>query len=71
MSKNLITYLNDHLAGSVAALELLDHLIEIYQGKPLERFYKGLRSEIDADQGELQDLIERPGEKESLVRKAG
>ena len=71
MSKNLITYLNDHLAGSVAALELLDHLIEIYQGKPLERFYKGLRSEIDADQGELQDLIEGLGEKESLVRKAG
>jgi hypothetical protein len=71
MSKNLITYLNDHLAGSVAALELLDHLIETYQGKPLERFFKDLRSDIDADQGELQDLIERLGEKESLVRKAG
>ena len=71
MSKNLIIYLNDHLAGSVAALELLDHLIETYQGKPLERFFKGLRNEIDADQGELQDLIERLGEKESLVRKAG
>jgi len=71
MSKNLITYLNDHLAGSVAALELLDHLIQTYQGKPLERFFKDLRSDIDADQGELQDLIERLGEKESLVRKAG
>ena len=71
MSKNLITYLNDHLAGSVAALELLDHLIETYQGKPLERFFKDLRSDIDADQGELQDLIERLGEKESPVRKAG
>ena len=71
MSKNLITYLNDHLAGSVAALELLDHLIETYQGKPLERFFKDLRSDIDADQGELQDPIERLGEKESPVRKAG
>ena len=71
MSKNLTIYLNDHLAGSVAALELVDRLIETYKGKPLEQFFKDLRSEIDADQGELQDLIEKLGEKESPVRKAG
>jgi hypothetical protein len=36
MSKeDLSIYLNDHLAGSVGALELLDHLIETYKGKPL------------------------------------
>jgi hypothetical protein len=71
MSKHLITYLNDHLAGSVAALELVDRLIETYKGKPLEQFFKDLRNEIDADQGELQDLIEKLGEKESALRKAG
>jgi hypothetical protein len=71
MSKDLTTYLNDHLAGSVGALELLDHLIKTYKGKPLEQFFKDLRNEIDADQGTLQDLIEKLGEKESAVRKAG
>jgi hypothetical protein len=71
MSKNLTIYLNDHLAGSVVALELMDRLIETYKGKPLEQFFKDLHSEIDADQRELQDLIEALGEKESRVRKAG
>jgi hypothetical protein len=71
MSKDLTTYLNDHLAGSVGGLELVDHLIETYKGKPLEQFFKDLRKEIDADQGTLQDLIEKLGEKESAVRKAG
>jgi hypothetical protein len=72
MSKeDLPIYLNDHLAGSVVALELLDHLIETYKGKPLEEFFKTLRNEIDADQDTLQELIEKLGKKESAVRKAG
>jgi hypothetical protein len=72
MSKEqLPIYLKDHLAGSVGALELLDHLIESYKGKPLEEFFQNLRDEIDADQDTLQDLIEKLGEKESAVRKAG
>jgi hypothetical protein len=29
--EDLAGYLNDHLAGSVAALELLDRLIETYR----------------------------------------
>jgi len=72
MSKEELTiYLNDHLAGSVGALELVDHLIETYKGKPLEQFFKDLQSEIAADQDTLQDLIEKLGKKESVVRKAG
>jgi hypothetical protein len=72
MSKEELTiYLNDHLAGSVGALELVDHLIETYKGKSLEQFFKDLRSEINADQDTLQDLIEKLGKKESAVRKAG
>jgi hypothetical protein len=47
MSKEeLPIYLNDHLAGSVGALEFLDHLIETYKGNPLERFFKDLRNEM-------------------------
>jgi hypothetical protein len=72
MSKEeLSTYLKNHLAGSVGALELLDHLIETYKGKPFEEFFQNLRDEIDADLEALQDLIEKLGEKESAVRKAG
>jgi hypothetical protein len=72
MSKEeLPIYLNDHLAGSVGALELLDRLIETYKEKPLEQFFMDLRSEIDADQDALQDLIEKLGKEESAVRKAG
>ncbi len=69
--EDLSSYLNDHLAGSVGALELLDRLIDIYQTKPLERFFRDLRNEIDADQEILKELIAKLGEKESAVRKAG
>lgn len=68
---NLSTYLNDHLAGSVGALELLDRLIDIYKEKPLERFFTELRQDIDADQGTLKRLIAHLGQDESTVRKAG
>ena len=69
--EGLSIYLNDHLAGSVGALELLDRLIDTYQGKPLERFFADLRSEIETDQETLKELIASLGEEESTVRKAG
>ncbi len=69
--EDLTIYLNDHLAGSVSAIELVDRLIETYKGKPLEPFFTNLRNEIDADQRTLQDLIKKLGVKESAVRKAG
>lgn len=68
---NLSSYLNDHLAGSVGALELLDRLIDIYKEKPLERFFTDLRQDIDADQETLKGLIAHLGQDESTVRKAG
>jgi hypothetical protein len=69
--EDLNSYLNDHLAGSVGALELLDRLIDTYEGKPLERFFRELRHEIDTDQETLKELIAKLFEKESAVRKAG
>jgi hypothetical protein len=69
--EDLGTYLNDHLAGSVAALELLDRLIKTYEGKPLAHFLTELRGKIDADQRKLQELIARLDVEESAVRKAG
>jgi hypothetical protein len=67
-SKILTTYLNDHLAGSVAGLELVDHLLK-HEGANRES-YAALRTEIEEDQQTLRQLLAELGEKESQVRKA-
>jgi hypothetical protein len=69
--EDLSEYLNDHLAGSIAAVELLDRLVETSAGKPLERFFRELRDDIRKDQEQLEELIAKLGIKESAVRKAG
>jgi hypothetical protein len=63
------TYLNDHLAGSVMALELLDDLIGRYQGEDRELLVQ-LRREVREDQQVVQQLVRDLGGKESSVRKA-
>jgi hypothetical protein len=68
--KQLATYLNDHVAGAVAAVELLDHLIEVHQGRPLENFFRDLRGDILADLEVLRKILPRFS-KESAIRKAG
>jgi hypothetical protein len=69
--KELDSYLNDHLAGSVGALELLAHWAKLYRGKPLGAFFADLESEIKADQNTLRDLMRCLGVEESKVRQAG
>jgi hypothetical protein len=68
--ERLHTYLNDHLAGSVAAIELLDDLIEHHSQDRFGKFFSDLRDDIRADQEKLRDLIEKVGGKESALRKA-
>jgi len=69
--KELATYLNDHLAGSVSAIELLDHLIKTHEGKPLAKFFTDLRNDVSADQEVLRKILKRFNANESAVRKAG
>ena len=69
--ERLRLYLNDHLAGSVGAIELLDNLIEQHSDDRFGKFFAGLRQEIRPDQDRLRDLIRKLGAKESAVRKAG
>jgi hypothetical protein len=69
MNSSLTNYLNDHLAGSLAALELLDHLITLHSGADREPFTQ-LRSEVEKDQRVLRQLLQELGEKESSMRKA-
>jgi hypothetical protein len=70
-TKHLGTYLNDHLAGSVAALELIEYVAKKFPDSNLEEFFVELHADVSADQEVLRDLLNTFGEKESTVRKAG
>jgi hypothetical protein len=69
-AERLHTYLNDHLAGSVAAIELLDDLIEHHSDDRFGKFFSDLCDDIRPDQEKLRDLIAKLGAKESALRKA-
>src|SRR5436309_1339004 len=70
MSDPVATYLNDHLAGSVAAIDLLEHLERSHAGTDLAPFFARLRADILADRDELAALMDRLGVTPSRVRKA-
>jgi len=70
-NEHLATYLNDHLSGSIAAIELLEHLESVYAGKEMEHFFAELRKDIEADRKELERLMERLEIAQSRPRKAG
>jgi len=69
--KDLNSYLNDHLAGSVSALELIAHWAETHKGKRLGTFFVEIEKEIKADQDALRDVMSTLGIEESKMRKAG
>jgi hypothetical protein len=69
--KELESYLNDHLAGSVGAVELVEHWARLHDGKPLGAFFSDIGTDIRADQGTLRDLMHRLAIDESNLRKAG
>ena len=55
----LATYLNDHLAGAVIALELLDQLQSERAETPDAPILTTLRGEIEADRDTLAQLMDR------------
>ena len=61
MSDNLTTYLQDHLAGAVLGLELVEALRDQHAGEALGRFAGELAAEITADRSTLETLAERVG----------
>jgi hypothetical protein len=69
--KELNSYLNDHLAGSVSALELIAHWAHVQKGKPLGAFFAETQREVKADQATLQNIMRSLGVEESKVRQAG
>ena len=68
---HLAVYLTDHRAGSVAAVELLEHLEASHAGTPIAPFAAALRSEIEADIRDLEGLMSRVGTSSSLIKNAG
>jgi hypothetical protein len=69
--KELDSYLNDHLAGSISALELIGHWVDAHKGEPLGSFFLEIEREIKADQDTLRDVMRTLGVEESKVRQAG
>ncbi|MBA3260081.1 MAG: hypothetical protein H0T68_11530 [Gemmatimonadales bacterium] len=72
MSKEVLgTYLNDHLAGSIMAVEMMERAIEEDRGTQLRAFLSGLVNEVKADQELVRGLLEQLGAKENPIKKAG
>ena len=61
MSKPLVTYLHDHLAGSKFAIQLLEMIKDEHADEPLGRFSAELLAEIGEDRAVLQDIADRVG----------
>jgi len=69
--KELDSYLNDHLAGSVSALELLEHWAGVHDGKPIGNFFRDIKAEVRQDQEKLREIMRSLRIEESNVRQAG
>ncbi|WP_439625521.1 hypothetical protein [Gemmata sp.] len=69
-NEHLVTYLHDHLAGSVVAIELLEHLEQAHGGTDLAPFFATLRQDVLTDRAELDALIGRVGGSPGTVRGA-
>jgi hypothetical protein len=69
-SDHLSTYLNDHLAGAVAAIEMLDHVAEKHAGLVDATVVLQVRTDVEEDRATLEALMERLGVHHSRTRKA-
>jgi hypothetical protein len=62
--------MKDHFAGSVAAMELLDHLISSHPEKGHQQFFVQLRNEVGEDQDVLQRLLHDLDSSDGALRSA-
>jgi hypothetical protein len=63
-------YLQDHLAGSVAALQLMETLADHERGLPLEQKLRGLHYEVTEEQERLKAILARLESEESSLKRA-
>ncbi len=69
-TENLATYLNDHLAGAVGALELVEHMTKAHAHTPLAQVLTELHREISQDKTVVEDLLRQLDGGESKTRRA-
>lgn len=69
-NENLLTYLGDHLAASVAAVEMLGSLKAAANEKHAAEI-EALLGEIEMDREALRKILRRAGGEESAIKKAG
>lgn len=70
LNHHLETYLNDHLGGSAAALEMLPHLAEQHADIVDAHLLEVLRVDIARDRETLESIMQRLGADQSRLRKA-
>jgi hypothetical protein len=71
MSDPLLTYLADHLAGAMHAIELIKNLRDHYKQEPLGLFAADLLNQIEADRNTLESLAKQLGGGPSVIKEAG
>jgi hypothetical protein len=67
--KQIATYLNDHLAGSEAALEILDHLESSHGTGSVGEVARRLRTEITDERKVLKNLLDQLDASASVPRR--
>lgn len=67
---NLKTYLNDHLAGSTGAIDLLHHLADSADTVPDKTFFQTLAKEVEADQQLLKEMLNSIHTEQSQLKQA-
>jgi len=69
LSKHATIYLNDHLAGSVTAIEMLGLITSEYRGSDAGLVAEQIRDEVIADRSVLEALMQRLDVSQSTMRK--
>ena len=64
-------YLNDHLGGSIAGVNLAERIRDNNEGTPLGDSFATLAQEIEADREELQRLMDELDVPRNKVKQAG
>jgi hypothetical protein len=65
MDQDLQRYLNDHLAGSAGAVQLIDSLATRQEDPAEADFFHSLKAKVEADREQLRELLTRAGLEES------
>jgi hypothetical protein len=68
--ESLVIYLQDHLAGSAGAVEILEALRDVHPGETLGQFPADILAEVQHDRATLRDLAEGMGGGTGLLKDA-